>query len=231
VFISGFGDGIDNSRQVAAVLARHSTVLIFDRAGYGDSDSSNSPPDGDQISSELDGVIQASGLTPPVIIVGHSAGGEYGEYYAQRHSDKVAGLVLDDARPIDFTRRCLANVPRKTCVVSPRLIRLLPRALRLEYGSLEKVAADIGAHPNYSGPVMIMARGGPSGDGWKFDEQWTKAQAATAARYRTVVLTSPMGGHYIHRDAPAWFEQNIASFLERVRASASPASKSAFDRP
>lgn len=219
VFISGFGDGIDNSRQVAEMLARHSTVLIFDRAGYGNSDPSDAPRDGEEISSQLEGVIDAAGFSGPVILIGHSAGGEYGEYYAQRYPDRVAGLVLDEARPIDFLQRCLTNVPRKTCITSPRLIRLLPRAMQLENASFEKLAADIGAHPNYPGPVMIMASGIATEDGVPFHEQWTKAQAATATRYGTVVLTSPTGGHYLHRDDPVWFEQNVSTFLERIRAS------------
>jgi predicted alpha/beta hydrolase family esterase len=42
-------------------------------------------------------LLDAKNLKPPYLLVGHSLGGLYVQYFAHRYSDEVAGLVLVDA--------------------------------------------------------------------------------------------------------------------------------------
>ncbi|WP_433513800.1 alpha/beta fold hydrolase [Nonomuraea sp. CA-143628] len=49
------------------------------------------------LADELHEVLEASGEPGPYLIVGHSMGGEIARFYAARHRDQVAGMVLVDA--------------------------------------------------------------------------------------------------------------------------------------
>jgi pimeloyl-ACP methyl ester carboxylesterase len=79
-------------------IAAFAPVVLYDRAGYGDSDPATSPRTGERVVSELHMALQAAGIPGPYVLVGHSLGGMYVRLFAARYPDDVAGLVLVDAR-------------------------------------------------------------------------------------------------------------------------------------
>ncbi|NRQ39814.1 alpha/beta hydrolase [Nonomuraea sp. NN258] len=80
-------------------LAPGQRVWQYDRAGLGWSQAApwwqwrGSPA----LADELHEVLQASEEPGPFLLVGHSMGGEIARFYAARHRDQVAGMVLVDA--------------------------------------------------------------------------------------------------------------------------------------
>ena len=219
VLISGLGDGRASFKAVAPELARTATVILYDRAGYGDSAPAAGPRDAAAADRELMGLLKASGAPGPYVIAGHSLGGLYAEYFAAHHPDLTAGLVLEESRPADFTRRCEA-AKIAMCAPPPALARLMPRPAQAEIAALDDTAAEVAAvTPRTTLPVLVLSR--PPG-AKPFETLWAQAQDDLAARYGAQHVTAPAGGHYLHKDQRDWFVAQVTEFLATVIRTAPP---------
>jgi pimeloyl-ACP methyl ester carboxylesterase len=89
-----FGGAAEDWAPIAATLARETTVVTYDRAPYGASSPARDSRTPGEIAADLDGLLRELGVTGPLVLVGHSAGGIYARAYAAAHLDRVAGLVL-----------------------------------------------------------------------------------------------------------------------------------------
>jgi pimeloyl-ACP methyl ester carboxylesterase len=83
-------------RHIAEDLGKHFSVLIYDRAGYGESNPSSAPRTPENISGELRLLLEHLGVGKPVTLLGHSQGGLYGADFALRNPEAVRALVLLD---------------------------------------------------------------------------------------------------------------------------------------
>ncbi|MFC1975494.1 alpha/beta fold hydrolase [Chloroflexota bacterium] len=105
VLDSGYGCiGLDWS-LVQPEVAKLTRVCSYDRAGYGWSDASPKPRTPQQIVEELRRLLAISGIEGPHILVGHSLGGLYMQYFARRYPDEVSGVVLIDSSHPDLYQR------------------------------------------------------------------------------------------------------------------------------
>jgi pimeloyl-ACP methyl ester carboxylesterase len=77
-------------------VAAFARVASYDRGGFGWSDPSPEPRRVDYLVGELRRALKALSLNPPYVLVGHSYGGFVAKYFASRHPEEVAGLVLVD---------------------------------------------------------------------------------------------------------------------------------------
>ena len=89
-----FGGAAEDWEKIAQTLAEETTVVTYDRAPYGASSAARDARTPRDIAADLDGLLRALGVTGPVVLVGHSAGGIYVRAYAAAHLDRVAGMVL-----------------------------------------------------------------------------------------------------------------------------------------
>jgi pimeloyl-ACP methyl ester carboxylesterase len=87
--------GIDGYFLVEEI-AKLTRVCIYDRAGYGWSDSSPKPRYSEQIVQELDALLTQACIEPPYILVGDSFGSYNVRLYAHHFPEKVVGIVLTD---------------------------------------------------------------------------------------------------------------------------------------
>jgi pimeloyl-ACP methyl ester carboxylesterase len=214
VMISGLGDGMESFQTAAADLAKTATVIVYDRPGYGVSSPSSGPADAEDAARDLAAVLAQSGIRGPYVLVGHSLGGLYAEYYAARHPDQIAGLVLEESRPADFTRRCEA-AGIGMCAPTGFLVRMLPKGAQDEVAGLATTLTQVEtAGPIHGAPVLVMSR--PiAAKASPFEALWKQAQADLAERYDGAVhLTALAGGHYIHRDQRAWFVTAVQQFAK-----------------
>jgi pimeloyl-ACP methyl ester carboxylesterase len=214
VLLSGLGDGMASFSGVAPELAQQATVITYDRAGYGGSAASTSPTDAVSAERELLAVLRQSGVPGPYILVGHSLGGLYAEYFAAKHPDLVAGLVLEESRPAGFGRVCEAAKINVACTPTPEMVRGTAAGQQAEVAGLTATVAQVESAGLFTGkPVLVISRPAKP-DGKPFDRLWTQAQADLAARYPGAAhLNAPAGGHYVHRDQRDWFVTSLRKYV------------------
>ena len=99
----------DNVLQWLGVLegaAAEARVCLYDRAGIGWSDT---PPRGRHtpatMASDLYALLQAAGIPPPYVLVGHSLGGVIGRRFQADYPQVVTGMLLVDSAHEDHARR------------------------------------------------------------------------------------------------------------------------------
>ncbi|MTI96690.1 MAG: alpha/beta hydrolase [Firmicutes bacterium] len=82
-------------------LAQTTRVVLYDRFGYGWSESTNTPRTFEQINSELMELLDKSGEKGPYVLIGHSLGAVEVFQCAQRYPEQVAGVVLLDSAHLE----------------------------------------------------------------------------------------------------------------------------------
>lgn len=99
VFESGLGDDhfVWKEKKVADIITKYSDVVLYDRAGYGKSETNYDPRIISKLTSELETVINTFSNGRKVILVGHSLGGMIIRDYAIKNPEKTAGLIFVDA--------------------------------------------------------------------------------------------------------------------------------------
>ena len=98
VLAAGLGDTLEVWNTVQPLISDHCTrTIAYSRAGYPGSDSADGARDAATIVSELRAELKRRGILPPYILVGHSLGGLYMQYFARQFPQEIDGLVLVDS--------------------------------------------------------------------------------------------------------------------------------------
>ena len=97
VLQAGGGEMAANLGWITPVVARDTTVCVYDRAGRGWSEDADTRQDALAISTDLHILLHRAGVPGPYVMAGHSFGGLYTLAFAAGHPDDVAGLVLIDS--------------------------------------------------------------------------------------------------------------------------------------
>lgn len=108
VLEAGWGGTAFDWGHVQPSVAQFTRVCSYDRAGMGYSDTGPKPRTSRRIVDELAVLIERSPVQGSVVIVGASAGGWSARLFASTHEERVAGMVLVDARHEDHDRRLAA---------------------------------------------------------------------------------------------------------------------------
>jgi pimeloyl-ACP methyl ester carboxylesterase len=212
VLLSSQVDGMASwPRSFIEALKALAGVLVYDRRGYGDSDPlPPGPVTAETVAADLQGLLQALQVSGPLVLVGHSVGGLYAQYFARNHPEEVAAVVLIDAsssfEPID----------------DPRF------ATR---GTLKPGTPDYQEDAGYDTSILQTRRSPPlppiplvvltatdHRSPAAFEREWRDVQAQIAAQ-------SPLGhqviaegsGHYVQDDQPELVVEAIRQVLSRIR--------------
>jgi pimeloyl-ACP methyl ester carboxylesterase len=97
---AGIGASSLSWSLVQPLVARFARAYVYDRAGYGWSDSprrADGPRIASRLAGELRALLRAAEVPGPYILVGHSFGGFVARLYAERWPVEVAGLVMLDS--------------------------------------------------------------------------------------------------------------------------------------
>jgi len=109
VFDNGLGVGMKYWDEVFVEIGKTNTVFAYNRKD--DKIIKNRSMSTDKVEL-LRKLLLKRGLKPPYVLVGHSLGGLYMQYFARRYPDEVIGLVLvDSTYPKDFINH--SNISEK----------------------------------------------------------------------------------------------------------------------
>ncbi|MDP2887250.1 MAG: alpha/beta hydrolase [Ignavibacteria bacterium] len=122
-------------------LARATSVLTYDRGGYGWSGPVYGPRTTDTVAKELKQLLEELEIGGPLVLVGHSLGGLFVNRFCRMFPDLVAGVVLIDPMSPDdnrFERELVPNVYRRSGIDKRRALRIqswlngfgIPRLMR-----------------------------------------------------------------------------------------------------
>jgi len=234
---------------VQPIIARRTRVCSYDRAGYGWSERGPKPRLASSISAELYRLLNNAGLEGPFVLVGHSFGGLLSIYFAAKHADHVAGLVLVDSMHPDqyavFAEEGIevANEPSRAVIYAGRdvLTYGIPEyykdiAYKLavadktrsfmfnELRNIEKTMSEVRPVRLRELPVRLIVHGRREWDqiykDGRMENVWLRLQADLQKNHRGApLLVATNAGHQIPLDAPDLIAQAVIDIVTIVRRS------------
>jgi pimeloyl-ACP methyl ester carboxylesterase len=202
---SGLGDTLEVWNTVQPLIAANcAKTLSYNRAGYLGSDNSNAPRDSETIVAELRDELKRQNMKPPYILVGHSLGGLYMQYFARNYPQEVAGLVLVDSS--HWEQHLAMGNQANTPYNSRQAVTLfMPWIMRREITDSIDAGKQVHASPAaFSIPTIVLSSTrGPPGETPSDRALSARLQEEIAADYPQAnhirVIDS---GHYIQKDHP-----------------------------
>ncbi len=102
IFEPGFGSLSPEWMPIAQEIAKNTQVVLYDRAGYGESRKGKQPRTTRQISFELYDMLANAGIEQPYLLVGNGFGGLIVQNFAKMFPREIAGIVLADSFSADI---------------------------------------------------------------------------------------------------------------------------------
>ncbi len=94
ILIHELGGSLHSWDLLVPMLDDRFRVLSYDLRGAGESEPVTKPYSMDDQANDLEGLVEASSLTPPFLIVGAAGGSAVAVTFAARHPEVVSGLIL-----------------------------------------------------------------------------------------------------------------------------------------
>ncbi|MGH8286576.1 MAG: alpha/beta fold hydrolase [Steroidobacteraceae bacterium] len=204
VLLSGLGDTLDVWADVQpAMAASCARTFAYTRAGYAGSPPASGPRDAAMIASELRAELQRRGIFPPYVLVGHSLGGLYAQYFAREFASEVKGLLLVDSTHWNQQLPSTLGAPSKYAPQSAFLY--MPLIMRRELADSTRAGEQV--HASADGrdvPTIVLSRTRAlRGEAPEARMLAASLQQEIAADFPAAVHVRVEGsGHYIHRDRP-----------------------------
>ncbi len=92
----GMGDYAVTARQMTACLEEDNRIVFIDRAGYGFSDDTENDMTLEYIVEDYRKALQSAGIEAPYILMPHSIGGAYANYWVSQYPEEIEGIVFVD---------------------------------------------------------------------------------------------------------------------------------------
>jgi pimeloyl-ACP methyl ester carboxylesterase len=216
VLQSGLGDGRAPWAAVVSKLSATHAVFAYDRPGYGESNASTDARDPCTVATELHGLLAATGVAPPYVLVGHSLGGLYQYAFARLYPADVAALVLLDPTHPAHWRRMQADVPAMASLVGGLRATVFSAAMRREFDDQEKCVDRLSSLAPLNKPTRLLTRtrfelvekGAFENMVHDLERDWMSLTGAGR------VEPIDGSGHYLQKDQPA----RVVAAIEAVAA-------------
>jgi pimeloyl-ACP methyl ester carboxylesterase len=205
VFESGLGDTLESWQDIQPKVAGCTRTIAYNRAGYAGSTAPGDVRDSKTIVNELRAELHQRGVSPPYVLVGHSLGGLYMQYFARNYPDEVAGLVLVDST--HWNQRLVMGAPNET-QEAPRhrtTVVFMSFIARRELANSTLAGGQVRASPAAADiPTMVLSSTGALlGETPAARALGAQLQEEIAADFpRAQHIRVEASGHYIQKDRP-----------------------------
>ncbi|WBW96801.1 alpha/beta hydrolase [Oceanirhabdus sp. W0125-5] len=103
IFEFGLSECINDWIHIAEEISEENTVILYNRAGYGRSSINRDEKRGlDEIVKDFEALLKVEGIHEKIILVAHSLGGACAQKLLMKNPDKIKGMVLVDASPLEY---------------------------------------------------------------------------------------------------------------------------------
>lgn len=223
----GVGESFGSWAFVAAELAKTTSVLVYDRAGYGRSEMGPLPRNARAEAADLKALLRKAAIHGPYVLVGHSLGGLNLQVFAHEYPEGVAGLVLLDPPPrgwlagqafpglkemfLRVTADTLkaAEAAERSADGNERRGALFLRTVASEHGEMfASTARDVLAADSFGAlRLVVIASGRPNPQFGEEAEAWQKYWIEESRKLAGLsssgeFVLAETSGHQIHKDAP-----------------------------
>lgn len=230
VFEHGFSMDLSAWRLVAPELAQRAPVLLYSRAGHGQSDPLSGPPSLAQGSADLAALLKASQLSPPYVLVGHSYGGWSIRDFASRHPEQVAGLVFVEPAHEALDQRLQTLDAARLQAENAQQLNGAPARFRPWMQHVQQIAAagrlpDVGPLPDVPAVVLTSTK--------RYEQApillhtpagmavWRQLHSELFAQFRSGAhILSPYSGHLMPLEQPALVISAVDQVLGLARQQA-----------
>lgn len=211
VFENGLGGSWGTWKFVQEEVSQHAETFSYNRAGYKGTPRPDGTRNASTVVSELRTLLTQRGLSPPYVLVGHSLGGLYVQYYARNFPDEVAGLVLVDSSHWDQS----ARMPRRglSGVVGAVISEVLVWGIASdEADAFELTQREVRESPPLRPMPLTVITAGLQGELWQDLQRELAAQLPDSQH--TIAERS---GHLIQQDQPELVSSAVRDIVERLR--------------
>lgn len=206
-------------------IARDTRVCAYDRPGTTRDDGRLSPSTpvpqpttAVQGVRDLEAVLDAAGVTGPVVLVGASWGGMIAQLYARLHPARTAGLILVDSASI-WLEQTFSTAQWQGWMAAIVAARADSTAESPAYEpTLQELAA---APPAPAVPTVVLSsdqawdlRVTPGASTWP---AWLAAQDDLAREWHAAHIGDTHSGHGIQVEQPALVASSIRDVLRQAR--------------
>jgi pimeloyl-ACP methyl ester carboxylesterase len=98
----GAGQTVGAWNGTQPALAKTNRTCVYERAGIGTSEAGPTPRSAQQITDELQTLIDKAAVPTPFVLLSHSLGGMYAQLFATEHPTEIAGLVFLEPRTAEY---------------------------------------------------------------------------------------------------------------------------------
>jgi pimeloyl-ACP methyl ester carboxylesterase len=237
----GVGAGSEEYRPLQDRIAGETTVVTYDRAGYGASEPGPLPRDSGTVADELKALLAELDVPGPYVLIGHSLGGLNVQVYAGRYPEDTAGMVLLDPPPLGWLSgesyadllslaeqmtdewQKVADRGRDSASVQERAEAAFFEMLASEHREMPGTSARLAAAISTYGdtPLRVIASGVPNPmfgeDAAGYQQYWIDQSRALAAKSsRGQFILAEDSTHRLHTEAADLVVETILSLLTEV---------------
>lgn len=239
----GLGESSANWLPLLDALQDETRVCVYDRAGYGWSDTGPGTRTTAQITYELHALLELAEIPGPYVLVGHSFGGFTAQYFARQYPGETVGVVLVESSHPDQVRR-LAKLdensagkeliigrhepPEESLSELQKKWHYLNSSRKAVFAQMDELKhfPESAAQVRHAGPfpaipLAVLSRGKkllPSVDGKSLEDEWIGMQneLARLSPY-SWHITITGSGHSVYKDAPEIIVENITRIVVQAR--------------
>lgn len=246
VLDAGLADAMDRMAALRERLAGRTSVVAYNRAGYGRSDPGPAPRRAGREAEELKALLDKASIPGPYVLVGHSLGALNMMMFASLYPGDSAGMVLLDPPPLAFILgraypelramagrmtaewQTAAETAARSGDPGEKARAAFFAAIASEHREMfGETAHEVGAIATFNDLPLIVCAAGRAKPAFgavaaEYQKYWieqSRSLASKSAHGRFVLAEN--SGHYLYQDVPDLVVQEILSLVESVRA-ASP---------
>ena len=243
VIDAGLADQLDKLRSLQESIARVTSVITYNRAGYGKSEPGPLPRHSGREAEELKALLEEASVPGPYVLVGHSLGALNMQVFASKYPNAVAGIVLLDPPPRSFILgqeytdlgvmaermtaewQAIADSAAKSADADQRaksaFFRMIASEHREMFGETARLISAISTFGDM--PLVVLAAGKPNpafGEvAEKFQRYWVEQSRtlASKSKHGKFVLAED-ASHALYLDAPELVAESILSVVREASA-------------